>query len=367
MGTDANTDNLKYLLALRLAEGIGDISAHRLLQHFGSVAAVFAADSSRLRQAGLAAKKIEALRQVDFDRVEEVRSWQDTPDRHIIDLSSSFYPPLLAQLANPPLLLFVLGQLDCLQSPQIAIVGSRSPSEPGKRNAFEFAAALAETGITITSGMALGIDGAAHRGALAKQGYTVAVTGTGLNRVYPASHRELAYAIAEHGALVSECLPDEGVARASFPRRNRIIAGLSLGTLVVEAAARSGSLITAICATEAGREVFAIPGSIHSPLSKGCHQLIRQGAKLVESCEDIVEEISPGRVASSAHSLAKDSSRETLDEADAAFLQFIDYEVTPLDTIIARSQLTVEAVTNKLLLLELQGWIINSVGGYLRH
>ena len=211
--------------------------------------------------------------------------WLSQPGNHVVHFQDAAYPALLKQIADPPPLLFVRGDRDYLAQPQLAIVGSRNPTHTGRALAREFAAHLASFGLTITSGLASGIDGAAHQGAIEAGGTTLAVTGTGLDRVYPARHRDLAHRVAENGALVTEFPPGTAPLAANFPRRNRLISGLSLGTLVVEAALRSGSLITARSALEQGREVFAIPGSIHNPLARGCHALIRDGAKLVESGE----------------------------------------------------------------------------------
>ncbi len=214
-------------------------------------------------------------------------------NRHLITLHDARYPTLLREIDDAPPMLFIQGDPTILNLPQIAIVGSRNPSASGRQTATDFAHFLASAGLAITSGLADGIDGAAHQGALETKNSTLAVTGTGLDRVYPAKHRELAHRIAEQGALISELPPGTPPIPANFPRRNRIISGLSLGTLVVEAAQKSGSLITARLATEQGREVFAIPGSIHNPLARGCHALIRQGAKLVETAGDILEELAP--------------------------------------------------------------------------
>jgi DNA processing protein len=359
-----NLDEIRYSLALKSLKGVGNISAIKLLSSFHTATALFTAPADELRAAGIKQAIIEQIQRFDLTAIEPLLAWLEKTQRFIIPLGSPYYPPLLSQIHNPPLLLFVLGNPELLLSPQIGVVGSRNPTAQGIANTQSLCQALCEQGLTITSGLAMGIDGEAHRAALANQGYTVAVTGTGLDRVYPPGHRQLAHQIAASGALVSEHLPHESQHGGSFSQRNRIIAGLSLGTLVIEAAAKSGTLITARCAMEEGREVYAVPGSIHSPLSKGCHALIKQGAKLVESIEDIMEDFPQLGRAMVAHSTK--SENPPLDEESARFLQFIDYELTSLDTIVARSQLTVEAVTNKLLTLELEGWVINSVGGYIR-
>ena len=265
-------------------------------------------------------------------------------------------------------LLFGHGDPGLLCSPQLAIVGSRNPSVSGRQTAGEFAAHLAAVGITISSGLASGIDGAAHLGALRADGFTLAVAATGLDRVYPADHRDLAHRIAEQGVLVSEFPPGTPPRRDHFPRRNRIIAGLALGTLVVEAAVRSGSLITARLAAEQGREVFAIPGSIHNPLARGCHRLIRQGAKLVETAQDVLEELAPLLgTRSSAASLSDDEPPQlrlqTLDPEYRQLLASLGHDPLPADQLIERSGLTAEAVSSMLLLLELEGYVSSAPGG----
>ncbi|TQV71033.1 DNA-protecting protein DprA [Aliikangiella marina] len=360
---------IEYLLALRKIKGVGKVTAHKLICHFGNATNLFNASAESLAEAGLKPPIIEQLVnqssafRLDAD-IESALEWVSTANRHIITFDSPFYPPLLAQTYDPPLILFIIGNPELLITPQLAVVGSRKPTVSGINHTQSFCSELADLGLTITSGLASGIDGEAHRAALNAGGKTIAVCGTGLNRVYPAHHRELAHQIAEEGLLVSEMLPNEKQSVASFPNRNRIIAGLSLGTLVVEAAEKSGTLVTARQAMEAGREVFAIPSSIHNPLSKGCHRLIKQGAKLTESINDIVEEL-PNFERTLINQSTPDK-QPPLDFESAEFLKCIDYEVTSLDTIVTRSRLTVEAVTNKLLALELQGWVINSVGGYIR-
>ncbi|TQV88625.1 DNA-processing protein DprA [Aliikangiella coralliicola] len=362
--TQKSSNEIGYLLALKNLKGVGIISAHKLLNHFHTAQAIFDASKEQLIQAGLKSSVVNQILSFNFDALETALSWSDSSDRHIIPLNSAYYPPLLAETATPPLLLFALGNPELLLSPQIGVVGSRQPTAQGLSNTQSFCKALCEHGLTITSGLATGIDGEAHRAALAADGHTIAVMGTGLNRVYPAHHRELAHQIAERGLLISEKMPMEPFDRGSFPQRNRIIAGLSLGTLVVEAAEKSGTLITARCSVDEGRDVFAIPGSIHNSLAKGCHKLIKQGAKLVESVEDIIEDLPC--IAKGQIDRSQQHSRAALSQEDAEFLKLIDYDITSLDTIVVRSQLTVEAVTNKLLLLELEGWIINSAGGYIR-
>ena len=247
--------------------------------------------------------------------------------------------------------------------PQLAIVGSRNPTPAGAENARAFARALAGSGLTITSGFALGIDAAAHRGALEGNGGTVAVVGTGVDRVYPARHHQLAHQIADRGVIVSEYPLGTAPLRENFPRRNRIISGRSLGALVVEAALRSGSLITARLASEQGREVFAIPGSIHSPLSKGCHQLIRQGAKLVETAGDVIEELAALVGSLREVSEASCETSSVPGEETNPLLEYLGYDPIDIDTLVERSGLTPEAISSMLLSMELAGEVQTCAGG----
>ena len=291
-------------------------------------------------------------------------SWLERSGARILLCTDPEYPPLLLQIAAPPAALYVLGSIAALSSPQLAMVGSRSPTSPGRATAHEFAAWFARAGLTVTSGLAVGIDAASHEGALAGGGHTVAVCGTGLEQVYPAEHQGLAQRIAAHGALVSEFPPGTPLARANFPRRNRIISGLCVGTLVVEAARHSGSLITARLAVESGREVFAIPGSIHSPLSRGCHQLIRQGAKLVEEAADVLSElqISVPKEPLTAQ-LAAPPKPRVLDKEYEMLLDALGFEPATIDTLVARTHLPGESVASMLLILELEGRVAPLPGG----
>jgi DNA processing protein len=315
-----------------------------------------------------------ALLNPDWDGVEKELEWfRQTDNRHIITLHDPAYPELLKHIADPPSMLFVEGQLELLKQWQLAIVGSRNPSASGRDSAYEFARYLAEGDIVITSGLAAGIDAAAHQGALSVQGHTIAVTGTGLDTVYPTKHKGLVEQIIEQqGAVVTE-YPLGTIPRAeNFPRRNRLISGMSLGTLVVEAALKSGSLITARMALEQGREVFAIPGSIHNPLARGCHKLIREGAKLVETADDIIEEL--GALANISFSEMKqsepspDSSSDQQDDSDYVQLfKYLGFDPVTIDKLVAKSELTADAVSSMLLLLELQGRVESLPGGrYVR-
>lgn len=282
---------LEARLRLHALPQLGPMRFRRLLEAFTSASAALSAPAAAWRALGLPACCAEARRTPEVrEQASAALAWLQQPHRHLLMWDSASYPALLAELDDAPPLLFVTGAAEILEQPQLAIVGSRHASRPGLDNAQAFARSLAQAGFVITSGLALGIDGAAHQGALEAAGKTVAVLGTGLQRVYPQRHQRLATSIIEQGgALVSELPLDCPPQASNFPRRNRIISGLSLGVLVVEASPASGSLITARLAAEQGREVYAIPGSIHHPGARGCHQLIRDGATLVESVEDILQ------------------------------------------------------------------------------
>lgn len=369
----SNGDALTPWLALARAPGLGSVSARELLRAHPGPGDLFRPGRPREPATGLPDRARRALQGVDWQGVEADLRWLEQPAHHLVTLQDPRYPPLLAELGDAPPILFVNGDPALLDSPQVAIVGSRNPSPTGRETAREFAAFLAGAGFTITSGLATGIDGAAHRGALDVEGRTLAVGGTGPDRVYPASHAGLAREIAARGALVSEFPLGTTVSPGNFPRRNRVIAGLSLGTLVVEAARRSGSLITARLAAEQGREVFAIPGSIHNPLARGCHLLIRQGAKLVETGADIVEELGPlfGALETQARESPPPKGSAAGPRAwDADYRTLLDclgYDPVSVDTLVARSGLTADKVSSMLLLLELEGHVSSAPGGrYLR-
>ena len=294
------------------------------------------------------------------------REWLREDKHYRIEPAEDAWPPLFAELANAPDSLYINGNPDLLHLPALAIVGSRNPTDGGERNAFEFAKHLGAAGFCIVSGLAQGIDAAAHRGALAAGAPTVAFLGHGVDSVYPATNRDLAREIAASGALVSEFPLGTHPHRSLFPQRNRLISGMSLGTLVVEAARRSGSLITARLASEQGREVFAIPGSIHNPLSRGCHQLIRQGAKLVETADDIVAELAPlvGHMLQlSVQPTESPIESAELDAGHNELLQLLGHDPTSPDELAERSGLTIDQVSSILLILELEGKIEKQSGG----
>lgn len=284
------------------------------------------------------------------------RAWLDgDAARSVVAVGDAAYPPLLLETADPPLLLYTQGRVELLQAPSLAVVGSRNPTAQGSDNARAFARHLSQARLTVVSGLALGIDGAAHEGALDGPGSTIAVMGTGADRIYPARHRALAHRIAEHGLLLTEFDLGMPPLAENFPQRNRIIAGLARGTLVVEAALPSGSLSTARAAVEAGREVFAIPGSIHSPQSRGCHALIKQGAKLVEAAEDILGELRWGT--------AERAATPAASAADTPLLQALGHEPATLDALGARTGLGAAELNAQLLELELEGHVARLPGG----
>ncbi|GIU44668.1 DNA-processing protein DprA [Shewanella colwelliana] len=305
----------------------------------------------------------------DFSRVEAALAWQAREKHHhILCQTDSYYPSLLLEISDPPPLLFIKGDLDALLYPSIAVVGSRAASQSGLAAGYQLAKELTGCGITIASGMAAGIDGAAHQAAIDKGGKTIAVLGTGVDVIYPKRHRQLCKDIQTNGCVVSEFWPDVKPFAGNFPKRNRIISGLSLGVLVVEAARKSGSLITARLALEQGREVFAVPGNILAGDHQGCHDLLRDGAKLVESAADIIEEIA----ALSHYHLEELHRRHHIGEELASDLPFssllasVGYEATPLDVVVEHSGKTIELVLEQMLELELQGWVSAVPGGYIR-
>ncbi len=357
---------LRDWLALWRVPGVGPRLFQQLTERFGTPAGVFAAGRRGWREFRLDDQTVDGLASPDQAGVERDLAWeQASAGHHILTPASPHYPERLKEIPNPPPLLFIVGDPELLAFPQMGIVGSRRPTAGGRQSARDFAAYLARSGLVITSGLAQGVDTAAHEGTLGADGYTIAVTGTGPDRIYPSRNRELAQRITELGAIVTE-FPTGVAARPDhFPRRNRIISGLSVGILVVEASLRSGSLITARYALEQGREVFAIPGSIHNPLAKGCHALIRRGhAKLVEQAADILEEL-PGQLALPMP--REDSDGEpppaAPDQEHQQVLEALGYDPVTLDTVLQRTGLTPEAVSSILLILELQGHVTAMPGG----
>lgn len=349
MSLDAS---LASWLKLTQVPGLGNEGLRRLLQSFGSPDAVLDASASSLSQHVKSAVAKAIKGEFDDALLEVATAWLDDPRNRIITLADAEYPQALLNISDPPLLLYVKGRLDLLNVRSLAVVGSRHSTAQGVRNAEAFAKASSESGLCIVSGMAHGIDAAAHKGGLQGVGSSIAVVGTGLDKVYPAANRELAHQLAQHGTLISEFPLGTPPLASNFPRRNRIISGLSEGCLVVEASLQSGSLITARMALEQGREVFAIPGSIHSPQSKGCHALIKQGAKLVESAQDILEEFG----------FAMNGVKVGA-TPEHPLLTHLGYEATGIETLSQRSSLTISELSAILLQLELDGLIATLPGG----
>jgi DNA processing protein len=341
----------------------------RALESCGTADALVASPRRALHALGLGEESIARLKSPDRAALERSRAWLSSARRRLVTYGGEHYPPLLAQLADAPLALWVEGENGALLcDAQLAVVGSRNPTRDGRDNAEQFARYLAARGLTITSGLAIGIDGAGHRGALAELGGTIAVLGGGLDSIYPREHSQLAAAIAERGLLVSEYAPGVEPHKAHFPQRNRIIAGLSLGTLVVEATRRSGSLITARLATDYGREVFAIPGSIHNPLARGCHWLIRNGAKLVEEAADVLVELAPLLkldVATIERAREQTSSESaTVDNPEYRnVLDLLGFDPRSIGDLAEASGLTAAELSSMLLILELEGLVEALPGG----
>ena len=343
-------------IKLSVVPGLGDQSLRKLLKHFGSPETILATSESSLG-AVIGPKLADRIKSHDSAEIlATTLTWLEHPNHAIITLGDIAYPPLLLETEDPPPLLYIVGQVNLLKAPAIAIVGSRNATAQGVSNAESFARSFSQSGLGIVSGMALGIDTAAHLGGLEGAGKSIAVVGTGLDRIYPARNKALAHRLAQQGALVSEFPLGTPALANNFPRRNRIISGLSLGCLVVEAAVSSGSLITARLASEQGRDVFAIPGSIHSALSKGCHQLIKQGAKLVERAEDILEELNWTQRTLSQPGASDDAAIDPI-------LHQLGFDPAPLDVLVARTGMSAETLSAKLLELELSGVVQTLPGG----
>ena len=369
---------LEDWLALIHTNQLGPITFQKLLTRFETPGEILSANANQLQNAGASKTVIDGILNPDKSNIENDLAWLEHDLHHFISIQDQNFPERLKQIPDPPIGLFVYGDFEhakiLLSEPQLAIVGSRNASSNGKELATQFAAKLAQSGLIITSGLASGVDGCAHRGALSeKTGLTIAVTACGLDRVYPATHKRLAEEIASQGLIVSEfpigTMPKPG----HFPKRNRIISGLSLGVLVVEASIDSGSLITARLAVEQGREVFAVPGSIHNPLSKGCHNLIRNGAKLVESVEDVLIELKHlvelnATVENANQTTSNDLQTENiLDPTHEKILNCMGFEPISIDSLTQQSGFEVEAVSSILLILELNGYVSHSGNGvYVR-
>jgi len=351
-------------LRLEQASGVGRRSAMLLLSVFGSPGAILRAGAPALA-CHVTPAQAQALAAPPGPQtaalIEATLAWLAEPGHHLIDCHDSRYPPALAEIPDPPLLLYVLGRIEALAMPLIAVVGSRNASVQGRVDAAAFSKTLAQAGLCVVSGLALGIDTAAHEGALDGQGATIAVVGTGLDRVYPARNRALAHRIAGHGCLVSEYALGTPPLAPNFPRRNRIISGLAAGVLVIEAAAQSGSLITAQMAAEQGREVFALPGSIHSALAKGCHRLIRDGAQLVETVDEVLAAMQVSPLVGLATNA--NNAVDTVDDATDPLLAALGHEPVAMDDLLARLGEDAGALGARLLDLEMTGLIAQLPGG----
>jgi DNA processing protein len=363
---EAHEDDVALWVALSLIKGLGSATLCQLLSQFGSPDAIFSANKSQLSEV-VDQKLANAIHQgLDKESIASTLTWLQDEQNHLITLADATYPQQLLEITSPPAILYAKGSPQLLNTPCIALVGSRNATPQGEKNAEVFSENLCSKGITVVSGMALGIDGAAHRGALKANGATIAVVGTGLDIVYPAKHKALAHQIASQGLILSEFPLGTPSMAQNFPRRNRIISGLSLGCLVIEANIDSGSLITARLATEQGREVFAIPGSIHSPLSKGCHQLIKQGAKLVESIDDVLSEIHLDSSKNKASSVSPNGlipERANISPEANAVLALMGFEPIEFDNMMTLTGLTASALSTMLTLLELDGKICHLQGG----
>ena len=367
MQNKANIEDSDVALWLSLNQtiGLGNAGICQLLAKFGSPEAIYSASSHQLREVVDEATAQKILNGVNLDAIRPTLDWLKKDHTHVITLADKAYPQAILEISNPPVVLYALGHTHWLNEPCIAMVGSRSSTPQGEKNAEDFAESLCNYGLCVVSGMALGIDGAAHRGTFKSvgknKGATIAVVGTGLDIVYPSRHRDLAHKIAERGLIISEFALGTPSKAQNFPRRNRIISGLSLGCLVVEANIDSGSLITARLAIEQGREVFAIPGSIHSPVAKGCHQLIKQGAKLVENTADILEELK--NMLTNVSPLGLMTQMGGNAPEPNTVLDCMGFDPIDFETVLSVSGLTIDGLSAMLMVMELEGKITTLSGG----
>ena len=364
------TATSEHWLALYHAPALSSTAARALVEHFGGAEAACAASTDALHQLGVSREAAGFLHQPDGTRFEQDLRWLERDGCSLLGWGEALYPRRLRELKDAPLLLFAMGDTAVLDEVLIAVVGTRRPTPGGLETAHSFATALARSGLIVVSGLAAGIDAAAHQAALAAGAPTVAVIGTGMDIVYPAKHKELAHRIAEHGVMVSEFSCDTPPHARNFPRRNRLMSGLSLGVLVVEAAEKSGSMITARCAGEQGREVFAVPGAIRNPCARGCHRLIQQGAKLVQAADDMLVELAPViDLQPSAPRPGENGAKTCTAKVSADFeaapdgehrqlLKCMGYdEPLSVDTLVERSELTAAEVSSILLIMELEGYV----------
>ncbi len=366
---DTTTSELSHWITLSSLCGVGIKRIKKLLAQFGTIESICSASKNVLQTNGLSEKQIHQLKAPDKNTIKATLHWIEKGNHYFIPFTDTRYPSLLLEIPQPPAVLYVIGDPNILLYPQIAMVGSRKPTYTGLELAHEFSQQLSRAGLCITSGLAIGIDTASHQGALDANGKTIAVLGSGLLHIYPKKNASLATHIAKNGCVISELPLTTTPIAENFPRRNRIISGLSLGTLVVEAALKSGSLITAHYAAEQGREVFAIPSSIRNPLSMGCLSLIQEGAKCVTGIDDILNEIKtilPHYYNSNRHQNSPSTQNQMLDCTEQQVLACIEYEITTIDQICDRSKLAAQKVAAALLGLELNAVIKKQQNGYIK-
>lgn len=354
--------NKRYFLALNHMERVGPLTITKLMKRWPDLQDMFELSATGLIEAGLPAALVESITHFDWRRVDEDWRWQEKDNHHLVTWADPEYPVLLREIHDPPAVLYARGDLTAFNQPSIAMVGTRKPSVTGSETARYFARELSKQAMTIVSGLALGIDAQVHQGCLDAGGKTIAVMGTGIDMIYPRRHRQLADEICQNGLLLSEFPLKTSVNAGHFPRRNRIISGLSLATLIVEAAVRSGSLITARLAMEQNRDVMAIPSSIHNPQARGCHHLLQQGAKLITSLEDVLVELN---IVRHVPGLSEEQSVKWTANNEHC-VKWIGFEVTSIDQIVDRSGLDLNAVTRCLAELEIQDVIRAVPGGYMR-
>lgn len=354
--------NKRYFLALNRMDRVGPLTVTKLMKRWPDLQEMFELPASKLTEEGLPPVLVQSITTFDWHKVDDDLRWQESENHHLLTWADPEYPALLREIYDPPIVLYARGDLSAFSKPTIAMVGTRNPSVTGSETARYFARELSCREMTIVSGLALGIDACVHQGCLDAKGQTIAVMATGVDLIYPRRHQKLADGICENGLLLSEFPLKTSPIAGHFPRRNRIISGLSLVTLIVEAAIRSGSLITARLAMEQNRDVMAIPSSIHNPQARGCHYLLQQGAKLVTSIEDVLVELKIARETS----LSIDNPNAALATEHEHFLTYMGFEVTSIDQMIERSGLDVGTVTSNLAGLEIQGVIKTVPGGYMR-
>ena len=354
-------NNKPYFLALNRINGVGPRTVYKLLQRWPDLAEMFSLSKVELIQAGLSEKIASSISNFVLDKVQVDLCWQQKQENHhLLTWEDKDYPALLKEIHDAPPVLYAIGDLSCLNTPALAMVGSRKPSSFGYETAYNFAKELAASRLTIVSGLALGIDAASHLGCLSSKGQTIAVMGTGIDCIYPRRHQSLAEKIALNGLIISEFPLGTGVNAGHFPRRNRIISGLTLATLVVEAAVCSGSLITARMALEQNRDVLAIPGSIQNPRARGCNYLLRQGAKLIECVQDILEELNLDIL------LTESKLENSVAIEEESLVKFVGFEATSIDTIAQKSGMALDNIIGEIVQLELQGLVKSVPGGYMR-